>query len=87
MRDIINFILAVFCVKLIEDYLPNLHYKKLLDFFAPVILLAYIGLLAIVVKITNNPQLKKTLLTLLVLVTVSSALAKTLEQHKKQSPS
>lgn len=87
MRDIINFILAVFCVKLIEDNLPNLHYKKILDFFAPVILLAYIGLLSIIVKITNSPQLKKTLLTLLALVAVSIILTKAIEQNKKLTAS
>jgi hypothetical protein len=85
MRDILNFILAVFFVKLIEDNLPNLHYKKILDFLAPVFLLAYIGMLAVVVKITNNPQQKKTLLTLTTLIAVSIILTKAIEQQKKQT--
>jgi branched-subunit amino acid permease len=85
MRDIINFILAVFCVKLVEDNLPNLHYKKLIAFFAPVLLLVYILFLAVVVKIINSPQQKKTLLTLMTLVAVSIILAKNIEQQKKQT--
>lgn len=85
MRDIVNFILAVFCVKLIEDNLPNLHYKKVLNFFAPLLLLVYIGLLAVLVKITNNPQQKKTLLTLTTLLAVGIILTKVIEQQKKQT--
>jgi len=81
---ILTFILLIFATKLIEDNLPNLNYKKLLDFFAPVFLLAYIGLLAILVKITNGSQQKKTLLTLTTLVAVSIILAKKVEQDKKQ---
>lgn len=61
--------------------------KKLLDFFAPVVLLAYIGLLSILVKITNNPQQKKNLLILTTLVAVGVILTKAVEQHKKQTTS
>ncbi len=87
MKNIFLFLSLIFATKLVEDNLPNLHYKKILDFFAPVILLAYIGLLSIVVKITNNPQQKKNLLILTTLAAVSIILAKTIEQHKKQTTS
>ena len=90
-KDIISVISCYFLLKVadkfIEDNLPNLHYKKLLDFFAPLLLLGYIGLLSILVKITNNPQQKKNLLILTTLAAVSIILAKTIEQHKKQTTS
>lgn len=86
MKNIFLFLSLIFATKLVEDNLPNLHYKKLFDFFAPVILLAYIGLLSIIVKITNNPQLKKTLLTLMALIAVTILLTNTIEQNKQQKP-
>jgi hypothetical protein len=77
----------IFATNLVEDNLPDLHYKKLLDFFAPVILLAYIGLPTILVKITKNPEQKKILMTLTVLFAASILITKALGQSKKQTAS
>jgi uncharacterized membrane protein len=87
MTTILLFIGLIIFTKLVEDNLPNMHYEKIIDFFAPVILLAYIGVLSIVVKITNNPKQKKTLLGLLTLVAVCIIVTKAIEQHKKQASS
>jgi hypothetical protein len=84
MKEVINFILLVFLVKLIEDNLPDLHYKKILNFFAPFILLAYIGYLSIIVKITKDSQQKKNFLVLLSIVAVNVILDKGLKRDKKQ---
>ena len=88
MKDITNFILAVFCVKLIEDNLPNLHYKNLRKGFdkyiAPLILLACILWLSFIVKITKNEEQKKLLFTLTVLAVAGIMITKAIEQKKKQ---
>lgn len=61
--------------KLIEDNLPSLHYKNLLRFWnkyaTPVVILAYIGWLSILTKLSNDKQLRKSYETALAIAAIS----------------
>ena len=87
MKDFFLFISGVFAGKLIEDNVPNLHYKKLITGFekhiAPLLLTAYLGLLYTVAKLTRNPQAKKNYTTLLALLALVIILSKVVEDKKQ----
>jgi hypothetical protein len=88
MKNIILFLSLIFVTKLVDDNLPNLHRKNIIKAFdkhiTPFILLAYIGLLTVMVKFTKDPEQKKLLLTLTAVVAVGMVIGKALQQEKKQ---
>ncbi len=88
MKDIFIFLFGVFGGKLIEDNLPNLHYKKLAAGFekhiAPFLLTAYMGILYLAAKITRNKDVQKNYTEVLAFLTIAFILAKVIE-HKKQT--
>ena len=87
MNTILVFLAGVFCGKLIEDNLPNLHYKNLIigfhNYVVPLILMAYIGFLYLQVKIFGNKEDEKNLQNGLIVVAVALILQQALKQNKK----
>lgn len=86
MKQIFIFITLIFAGKLVEDNLPDLHYKKLIAAFnkhvIPFLAVAYLNYLALTVKITRSPQVKKEYFELLLVLTITILLSKK-DQHKK----
>jgi len=90
VKDIILTILCYcglkFVDKFIEDNLPNLHYKNLINGFynyvVPLILMAYIGFLYLQVKAFGNKEDEKNLQNGLIVVAVALILQQALKQNK-----
>jgi hypothetical protein len=64
-----------FVDKLIQDNLPDLHYKKLLKriyyYIIPLLLTAYMGFLYLQVKVFGNKEEKNNLNNVLIVLTVT----------------
>lgn len=89
MKDILIFLFGAVAGKLIEDNLPNLHYKKLIAAFnkhvGPFLLIAALGYCSILAKISKDKEIQKTYMILLTVIVATIALQKIIEQNKKPS--
>jgi hypothetical protein len=91
IKDVILIILSYcglkFVDKLIEDNLPNLHYKNIIKFYynyvVPLILTCYMGIIYLQLKISTDKQVQKNLENVLILI----AAAIILEKPRKLTPS
>jgi hypothetical protein len=87
MRDIFNFLFGIVAVKLIEDNLPNFHYKKIIAAFnkhiMPLLLLSALGYYSLLSKVSRNKDVQKTHMTLLTIIIATIVLQKISEQNKK----
>jgi len=90
MRDILFFVLGAIGGKLIEDNLPNMHYKNIYKFYQktiqPILIVGYLGLLFIAIKFTKNAEQQKQLYTIYTTVLVVCVVAIVLEQKKTKIP-
>ena len=86
MRDIIIFVLGAIAGKLIQDNLPNMHYKHLYKLYKktiqPLFVIGYLGLLFTVIKLTKNPEQQKQLNMIFTTVLVVCIIATVLQQKK-----
>jgi ABC-type uncharacterized transport system permease subunit len=90
MRDIFIFLLGALGTKMIDDNLPSLHYKNVAKAFiryvAPLMFIAYIGLLYTAIRLTKNPEAKKDLQHSLAITLVAIVLASVLTNKKQPVP-
>lgn len=86
MRDIIFFILGAIGGKLINDNLPDMHYRKIYKFcqkaIQPILVVGYLGLLFIAIRLTKNAEDQKQLYTIYTTVLVICVVALVLAQKK-----
>lgn len=81
IKDVILTILCYcglrFVDKLIEDNLPNLHYKNIVkvyyNYVVPFILIGYMGVVVMQVKVFGNKEDQKNLQNTLILIAVAIA--------------
>lgn len=87
MKDLLIFILGAIGGKLIEDNLPNLHYKNLYKGFegyvAPMFLFSYIGYLYIIVKLTKDAEAKKNLDYIITITAADMGITKMMGNNKR----
>lgn len=70
MREIIIFLGLAFTTKMVDDNLPNLNLRRLFKkYVSPLLLPICILLLPAVIKLTKNPEAKKELQQILILLT------------------
>jgi len=88
MKTILIFLACIFATKLIEDNLPNLHYKNIIKGFEkyilPYLLMAYLGFLYLQVKIYRDKELEKNYTHTLLIITVVIIAAQALNKHQQK---
>jgi hypothetical protein len=86
MKDILIFLFGAVASKLIEDNLPNLHYRNLAAGFEkhvmPVLLIAALGFYTVLAKISKDKEVQKTYIILITIILAAITLQK-LAQNKK----
>ena len=86
MKDVLIFFFGAVAGKLIEDNLPNLHYKKLAAGFekriTPILLVAALGFYTILAKISKDKEIQKTYVILLTVI-VAAIVVQNVTQNKK----
>ena len=86
MKDILIFLFGAVAGKLIEDNLPNLHYKNLAAGFEkhvmPVLLVAALGFYATLAKISKDKEVQKNYIILLTVLVTAIALQKIAHNKK-----
>ena len=85
MKTLILILLSIMGTKLIEDNLPNMHYKNIINGFNTLLAILYIYLLGTVISLTKDPERKRTLQHYLITIAAACVVVNILSRRTKQN--